>query len=306
VHPWEFSRARNYVRKLGLRSAADYYAWATGERIGLPAKPHGIPSNPHQVYGADWAGFGDWLDSENIATFLREWAPFEYAREFARSLELSSGIEWSRYASGKIPALGTRPLWLPSNPNLAYRDEGWAGMRDWLGTGDKRSPQASKMRPLAAARAFARSLGLKSWLEWRAYVGGDRPELPAKPADVPAVPHACYKTKGWISYADFLGGHNQAWHQVEWRPFALARDFARGLGLPTLLAWRAWTQTGKKPEDIPANPEKAYADEWLGWRDWLGQKPQKRIRPGKTGRFPPLEFSSRASSSRSGRTPSAE
>lgn len=65
-----------------------------------------------------------------------------------------------------------------------------------------------------------------------------------------------------------------------------------------MLAWRAWAQSGQKPKDIPANPEKAYADEWLGWRDWLGQKPQKRIRPTgpqRTQRFPPLESSSRVS-----------
>lgn len=278
---WEFSRARNYVRKLGLRSAAEYYAWAAGERTNLPTKPHGIPSNPHQVYVSEWTGFGDWLDSENIATFLREWAPFAYAREFARSLELSSGKEWNRYASGKIPELGTRPLWLPSNPNLAYRGEGWAGMRDWLGTGDKRSPKKSRMRSLATAREFARSLHLKSWLEWRAYVSGNRPELPPKPLDVPAVPHACYKTKGWISYADFLGGHNQARHQMEFRDFSLARKFASGLGFTTQLAWRAWAKTDKRPKDIPANPEKTYACEWLGWRDWLGENLKSEFVPEK-------------------------
>lgn len=290
---WEFTRARTYVRKLGLRTASNYYAWATGELAELPAKPHGIPSNPHQAYPAEWAGFGDWLDSENIATFQREWAPFEYAREFARSLELSSGKEWSRYASGKIPALGTRPLWLPSNPNLAYRDEGWAGIKDWLGTGDKRGPKGSRMRPFEAAREFARRLGLRSWVEWRAYVNGARPALPPKPADVPAVPHACYKTKGWISYADFLGGENQAWHQVEWRKFLLARDFARSLNLYSMLAWRAWAQTGDRPKDIPANPDKAYAGVWLSWRDWFGRKPQNRLRLCKTQRFPPIEHSSR-------------
>ena len=118
MRSWEFNRARAYVRKLRLRTADEYFEWCSGRLSGFPRKPDGIPSNPHQVFAGEWVDLSDWLDTENIAPFLREWAPFEYARDFVRSLELTSGIEWSRYASGKSPALGTRPVWLPSNPNL--------------------------------------------------------------------------------------------------------------------------------------------------------------------------------------------
>src|SRR4051812_39624389 len=36
-----------------------------------------------------------------------------------------------------------------------------------------------------------------------AYVSGKLPHLPPKPSDVPAVPHACFRGQGWISYPDF-------------------------------------------------------------------------------------------------------
>ncbi len=267
---WNFQRARAYVRRLRLSSAEQYYDWVGGKRQDLPVKPFGIPSTPHQVYRESWAGFADWLGTDTIATFLREWAPFDYAREFVHSLELKTGWEWRLYASGKIHALGTRPLWLPSNPNTVYCEEGWSGMRDWLGTGDKAPTGETKMRSLEAAREFARSLGLRSWLEWRAYVSGKRMDLHAKPKDVPAVPHSCYKGKGWISYADFLGTNTVAWHQVEWRDFEPARMFAWSLRLSGNKEWRAWVKGGAKPADIPSNPEKAYAEDWSGWRDWLG------------------------------------
>lgn len=273
MHPlglWRYERARAYVGALRFSSADQFYSWASGKLSGFPAKPAGVPSNPHQVYGSSWVGFADWLGTDTVATFLREWAPFEVARQFTQSLELRSGAEWRLYASGKLPELGTRPLWLPSNPNFVYREEGWSGMRDWLGTGGKRSPNGTKMVPLEEARAFARGLKLKSWVEWRVYVNGSRTDLPAKPANVPAVPHACYKGAGWISYGEFLGCNTTAWHQVSWREFESARLFAWSLQLSGMLEWRAWAKSGEKPNDIPANPEKAYADVWKGWRDWLG------------------------------------
>lgn len=308
---WEFNRARSYVRKLQLKTAHEYFEWCAGRLPGFPKKPEGIPSSPHQVYTQEWESFTDWLDTENIAPFRREWAPFEYARDFVRSLELASGVEWRRYASGESPELGTRPVWLPSNPNLTYRGEGWAGMRDWLGTGDKVAPLKSQMRPFEEARDFARKLGLKTWGEWRDYVAGMRADLPPKPADIPSVPQARYRTEGWVTWADFLGGTKVAWHQIEWREFNAAREFSQDLGLANSLEWRAWIRSGLKPDDIPSNPEKAYAKQWCGWSDWLGNerssakqlkrpkrywrdsnpKPKKAVEP----RFPPIIYSSRAS-----------
>jgi len=265
-----FETARKFVRSLRLTSANDFYVWTSGRRHDLPPKPKGIPSNPHHVYRDDWAGFPDWLGIDNIATYRRTFAPFEEARAFVRDLNLESGKEWRRYCAGNIPSLGNLPVWLPTNPNLTYRDKGWAGMKDWLGTGDKTAPQLSRMVTLPEARKFARSLRLKSWLEWRAYVSGKRPDLPGKPKDIPAVPNACYRTKGWISYGDFLGCNTVAWHQMKWRSFETARAHVRKLGIRNMAEWRKWVKAGSKPEDIPANPDKAYSASWIGWRDWLG------------------------------------
>ena len=182
-------------------------------------------------------------------------------------------------------------------------------MRDWVGTGGKAPPRVSHMRPFEAARDFARALELKSWGEWLAYVRGERPDLPSKPANVPADPQACYRTTGWITWGDFLGNNKVAWHQVTWREFETAREFAQSLGLSGIQQWRSWIRSGKKPVDIPSNPEKAYHERWRGWSDWLGNKrtsPKQRNPPAlpsrRSGarkeiptepRFPPLLHSSR-------------
>jgi len=56
-----------------------------------------------------------------------------------------------------------------------------------------------------------------------------------------------------------------------WRPFKKARSFVRGLGLKSETEWRVFGKSGKRPHDIPANPNKAYAEAgWVGYADWLG------------------------------------
>jgi hypothetical protein len=50
------------------------------------------------------------------------------------------------------------------------------------------------------ARAYARSLGLKSRAEWRSYNQSDK-----RPADIPAKPYNTYLNKGRAGYPDWLG-----------------------------------------------------------------------------------------------------
>ncbi len=64
--------------------------------------------------------------------------------------------------------------------------------------------------------------------------------------------------------------------KLSWRPFEVARDFARKLKLQTADGWREFCQgemqrLGRLPADIPAYPNETYADKgWKSWGDWLG------------------------------------
>jgi hypothetical protein len=92
--------------------------------------PPDIPANPARSYKhKGWAGMGDWLGTGTVAPRLREFRPFNPARERARSLELKSWTEWKAFCKS-----GNLPQDIPAKPDWVYRDEGWAGIRDWLGT----------------------------------------------------------------------------------------------------------------------------------------------------------------------------
>jgi len=246
-----FEEARAFVRQLGLKSVIKWNEYCQSRET-----PADIPREPSKVYlQSGWSGYGDWLGTGTIAPRLRTYLPFKNARAFARSLKLKSETEWREYCKSD-----ERPDDIPSNPNLIY-DE-WAGMGDWLGTRARRG----NWRRFSKARAFARSLNLKSTAEWFAYA-----KTLEKPDDIPANPKGIYEGDGWAGMGDWLGTGRIASHLKEYLSFRKARAFLRSLNLKSETEWRAYTKSSKMPDDIPAGPSRTYAkDGWAGMGDWLG------------------------------------
>ena len=121
------------------------------------------------------------------------------------------------------------------------------------------------------ARAFVRRLGLKSQHEWRDFVKSGR-----KPDDIPAAPQFAYADHGWAGYGDWLGTGTVATFLRQYRSFKKARAFVRRLGLKSHAEWRNYCKSGKKPNDIPADPNKVYGEDgWSGWGDWLGNERER-------------------------------
>ena len=101
--------------------------------------------------------------------------------------------------------------------------------------------------------------------------------LPVKPDDIPASPNNTYKNSGWSGWGDWLGTGNKFTHQMNYRSFDEARQFARALNLKSRTEWNLFCKNqiiGKsdKPEDIPKTPWTVYQDKgWAGMNDWLGK-----------------------------------
>ena len=70
---------------------------------------------------------------------------------------------------------------------------------------------------------------------------------------------------------DWLGTGRIADHLKEFRPFHEARAYAESLGLRDQKEWVAFAKSGKRPADVPSNPQSTYrASGWRGYGDWLG------------------------------------
>ncbi len=129
----------NYLR------FADDFESAAGLPRHVPTIPPRDFSRPTRIPKSALSldAFRDWCQSmkESFADAAEEaaagsagrWRNFAEAREFARSLGLKSGAEWRRFSKGDFKHLGRRPEDVPGCPERIYRDDGWAGYRDWLG-----------------------------------------------------------------------------------------------------------------------------------------------------------------------------
>jgi hypothetical protein len=172
-----------------------------------------------------------------------------------------------------MPEKGSLPInKIPNAPHNTYAKKGWKGIGDWLGTG-RVANQDRKLLPFREARAFARSLGLKSSREWAALCEGRLPEIANPSTNLPKAPQVAYARKGWKGWDDWLGKE-----QVVFLPFAQARSFVQSIGIKSESEWRKFcrgklSDKGAFPANIPRTPNEVYANKgWAGWADWLGTK----------------------------------
>ena len=235
-----FLDARAFARSRKLKSLKEWNAFVSSGNF-----PSNIPADPAHAYANQgWVNVADWLGTEKRVR------SYEDARAFVRKMKLSSAAEWRKWSSS-----GKRPLDVPSAPDRTYENNGWINWADWLGI-------EKHKRSFAEARAFVRSLGLKSIGEWKRYAASNKlpPDIPARPQDAFA-----YAKEGWVGYEDWLGKEKRK------RPFIDARAFVRGLKLSTVLEWQKYTRSKDFPTNIPKAPDQGYAAEgWVDWGDWLG------------------------------------
>ena len=80
---------------------------------------------------------------------------------------------------------------IPSKPGKVYKDEGWTGWPDFLGT---------EWVTLAEAKEIVRRKGIKTSTEFH-----KRRKTDLELQLIPSTPNIAYKDEGWISWYDFLG-----------------------------------------------------------------------------------------------------
>lgn len=251
-----FEEAREYTRSLKLGSQND---WRDFCRSGN--KPEDIPTLPHRTYKRNgWIGYGDWLGTGTIAPRLRTYLPFKEAREFVHQLSLNNFRDWDTYCQS-----GQKPDNIPSNPNITYKNKGWAGLGDWLGSGII-ATRSRQYLPFLKAKKLVQSLNLKSQAEWSAYCRSDD-----KPIDIPSAPNIVYSSEGWSGWGDWLGTGRTSNQLRKYLSFEEARMFVHMLKLRNQNDWREYCLSGEKPANIPSNPLRVYLKQgWSGMGDWLG------------------------------------
>ena len=185
-------------------------------------------------------------------------------------LALRSVAEWRSYTRGERADIIPLPGDIPANPETAYKNLGWQGYGDWLGT-PRYGYRKHKYKEFEEARSFARSLHLTGKSQWEQYRREKFDHLPDCPKNIPADPRAIYKASGWVSWGNWLGTNRVATQNRQFMPFEEARAFARNLALNSAHDWQKYV--GRKmadkpslPKSMPTTPSRTYAG--IGWTDW--------------------------------------
>ena len=186
----DFIDARKYVRNLKFKNQSEWLQYAKSKKRHFK-----IPYQPWRTYEKKgWISLGDWLGTGRVADNLKVYLKFEKAKLYAKSLNLKSSSKWfSLYRRGKIKTN------VPKYCNQTYKNSGWKGWSDFLGT-KYRSFRFDSSLDFNSARNYAKSLGLKSFKEWRSLYDQRKINI-----NIPKYANEHYKDDGWKGWSDFLG-----------------------------------------------------------------------------------------------------
>jgi len=145
-----------------------------------------------------------------------------------------------------------KPDDIPSEPKHSYKNLGWRGLSDWLGT-DFIPTSNRKYKTFDSARTFVQSLGLKNRKEWENYVKSGK-----KPDYIPSSPGIKFR-KEWKGWGDWLGTGTIASFDKKFRSYEDAKKYIRSLKIKNVDEWRQLAKSGKLPADIPTNPWTIYS-----------------------------------------------
>lgn len=280
----KFEEAREFVHDLRLKNLNEWIKFVNGELKGYSPKPNDIPNSPELIYKENgWLGYGDWLGTYTVLPIKRSYRSFEEARDFARSLGLTSSEKWILYCKGKLSHLPPKPNDIPTNVSRKYKNEGWVSYKDFLWSNIHRK-KYSKFRSYEDAKAFVHTLNLSDYKNWKDYLKGNLKELPTKPKDIPANPAGVYKDKGWTGIGEWLGSEAFAYAHLEYLKFSEVKKFVRTLGLTSSVEWVEYCKGNiphlpTKPSNIPANVVRKYEGKgWDGFKDFLLSAKHRKTR----------------------------
>lgn len=130
-----YEEAKIFAHSLKLINSTQWQQYINNE-LDLPVKPTNIPNSPFFVYKNNgWKNWADWLGNGSTGkTRVKNELSFEEAREFVRSLKLKNTYEWQSYIKGELDSFEPMPDNIPKSPRTVYKNSGWMGMNDWLGT----------------------------------------------------------------------------------------------------------------------------------------------------------------------------
>jgi len=138
VHPdqqteyTEFHKARDFIRSCRIPGKSAWQDYLEENHNLLGEYQMFIPERPHLEYKyTGWISWKNWLGSEI------QFRDFLSTRKFIHTLKLKNQQDWISFCRGQLLHKPPKTDNIYSYPEIAYRDNGWQGWDDWLGSAKK-------------------------------------------------------------------------------------------------------------------------------------------------------------------------
>mgnify|MGYP004002554991 FL=1 len=173
---------------------------------------------------------------------------------------------------------GQLPPEIPSSLISYKKDKRWKGNRDFVGVDYKFGSKYLKYLTYNEAKIFAHKLKLKTSDEWYLYTKKKTDHKIKKPANIPTIPNAYYKNKGWKGWKEFLGEtYNPNWSNELRKNSLLKFEDAKKLiatyKLNGINDFKKFKNSKNYPKSLSKNPYHYKSHpKWNGLLDYLGKK----------------------------------
>ena len=184
------------------------------------------------------------------------YANFDEARDYVRKIGLKNQMAWREFASSS-----EKPIDIPANPWIVYKNIGWVSLGDFLGT-NTIANIGREYLPFKEAREYTRSLKLKNIKEWKLFYKKYNPEKLGSKLDF------IYKNE-FISWADMLN-YEPKGSSIKFVSYEEAKKLALKNKVISKKEWSNFYRKYSTKYKIPTSPMRSYKNEWTGWGDFLG------------------------------------
>lgn len=160
------------------------------------------------------------------------------------------------------------PKFIPSSPKEVYKNKGWKGWGDFLGTNRQWDNNVSYISYEEAKEYikinFSEIKTVKNWIE---NVKDNK-----IPNFIPNKPSRYYKKRNWKSWGDFLGSNRIANQNKLFLNYEDAKKWINNNyhNIDRVNKWYEFVKSDNFPHFIPKCPQIKYKNNgWVSWKDFL-------------------------------------
>lgn len=137
-----FFKARDFARSLKMKGYMKWREFLIQNTDLLNEFEMILPDRPHLEYkDKGWVSWEDWL---GIGIRYHD---FKTTRKFVHTLKLRDKNDWRKFCSGQMTYKQVRSENIYAYPEIAFKNEGWNGWDDWLGSDPVRDEKSFKGIP---------------------------------------------------------------------------------------------------------------------------------------------------------------